>query len=108
MKRLLQGVTAAVFGVAMAATSAHALSLSPGGEIPGLTFTNNNCDAACVSAKLGITVTEAYKAESVRHRIPVPSLVRIQPNLRILPAIQLISRSPMEVVQALAVQTVTS
>ena len=61
--KLALGITMAVFSIAMVATSAHALSLSPGGEIPGLTFTNSNCDAACVSAKLGITVTEAYKAD---------------------------------------------
>jgi PEP-CTERM motif len=61
MKRLLQGVTAAMFAVAVATTSAHALSVSPGGEIGGLTFTNSNCDAACVSAKIGETVTEVYK-----------------------------------------------
>lgn len=61
MKKLLQGVTAAVFGVAMATTSAHALSLSPGGE----SWTSNqtsNCDAACVSGVTGIAgLTEVYK-----------------------------------------------
>lgn len=61
MKRLLQGVTAAMFGVAVATTSAHALSVSPGSEIGGLTFTNSNCNAACVSAQIGETVTEVYK-----------------------------------------------
>lgn len=61
MNRLLQGFTAAVFGVAMAATSAHALSLGPGGE----TWTSNdnsNCNAACVSGVTGIAgLTEVYK-----------------------------------------------
>ena len=59
--KLALGITMAVFSMAMVATSAHALSLSPGGEISGLTFTNSNCDAACVSAKIGETVTEVYK-----------------------------------------------
>ena len=59
--KLVLGITAAVFSLATAATSAHALSLSPGGEIGGLTFTNSNCNAECVSGLLGITVTEVYK-----------------------------------------------
>ena len=59
--KLVLGITTAVFGMAMVATSAHALTLSPGGEISGLTFAVSNCDADCVSAKIGETVTEVYK-----------------------------------------------
>lgn len=56
---LLLGVAFLSFG--LASTSAHALSLSPGSEIGGLTFTNSNCNAACVSRQIGVSVTELYK-----------------------------------------------
>jgi PEP-CTERM motif len=60
--KLVLGITTAVFSMAMVATSAYALTLSPGGEMSGLTFTNSNCNAACVSALLGGNpVTEVYK-----------------------------------------------
>lgn len=61
--KLVLGLSTAVFSMAMLATSAHALNLSPGGEISGLTFTNSACDAACVSEKIGETVTQVYKAD---------------------------------------------
>ena len=60
---MIQGLGVAVVSIMLAATSAHALSLSPGGKIGGFTFSNSNCNAACVSAQLGITVTEVYKAD---------------------------------------------
>lgn len=61
MKRLLQGFTAAVFGVAMAATSAHALSLDPT-KADWTTNQTSNCNAACVSSLTGISgLVELYK-----------------------------------------------
>ena len=61
MKRLLQGFTAAVFGVAMAATSAHALSLDPT-KADWTTDQVSNCNAACVSSLTGISgLVELYK-----------------------------------------------
>ena len=61
MKRLLQGVTAAVFVVAMATTSAHALSLDPT-KADWTTNQTSNCNAACVSSVTGISgLVELYK-----------------------------------------------
>lgn len=50
-----------ILTLGLAGTSAHALSVSPGLEVGGLTFTNSNCNAACVSSKVGLDVTELYK-----------------------------------------------
>lgn len=60
MKHLIVSL-GVVLTLGLAGTSAHALSLSPGLEVGGLTFTNSNCDAACVSSKIGLDVTEFYK-----------------------------------------------
>jgi hypothetical protein len=59
--RLVLSFGVALLSLGLASTSAHALSLSPGSELGGLTFTNSNCNAACVSVKVGINVTELYK-----------------------------------------------
>ncbi len=60
-RKLLQGITAAVFSLAMATTSAHALSLDPS-QADWTSSQNSNCDAACVSQLTGIAgLVELYK-----------------------------------------------
>lgn len=61
--KLFRLLSVTVIGLGLAATSAHALSLTPN-DADWTTDQNSNCDAACVSSLTGISgLTELYKMD---------------------------------------------